>query len=253
MEWRTQPNLYCLTPQDRELHTYLMDIINAPSHKARQIPHNRLFGFIDNLPWLKKIKSIARRDQCFAEALDDLWLWLFGKNKDGQYRIDIFEPRSHEVGLTNSFTAYIKFKFNRLLTDVYRRAKKVPLSLDQLLGNDEEGASPKAMKAILDHRDPFDFVAEAEGSDIKKAFLRHCASQPASLDIAYGQKRTQEKGFTCNAWLQRTVFGKPPKIQAELATEFDLSVDTITAHVQLFYQLIKKEYQQWLREIPRAS
>jgi hypothetical protein len=255
MEWRTQPDIYCKTSEDMYLHSCLLDIINAPHHKARQTPHNRLYGIIDNLPWFQKIKSIAKRDKCFAEALDNLWLWLFGKNKDGHYRIDTFEPRSREVGLTNSFLAFIRNKFKWLLQDVYKKAKKpVPLSLDSLLGGGEENGTPntKAMQAILEHNDPFDFLAEAEDSDLKKAFLRYCANQPKSLNVAYGQRRTQEKGFTCNAWLQRTAFGNPPMIQAELATEFDLSVDTITAHVQLFYQLIKEEYQQWFREIPRA-
>lgn len=256
MQWRTQPDIYCKTPEDRKLHSCLLDIINAPHHRARQIPHNRLYGFIDNLSWFQKIKSIAKRDKCFAEALDNWWLWLFGQNRNGQNRIDTFEPRSSEVGLTNSFLAFIRDKFNWLLKDVYKKAKKIiPLSLDSLLSGDGENGTPnpKAMQAILDHNNPFDFLVEAEDSDLKQDFFRYCASQPKSLDVAYGQRRTQEKGFTCNAWLQRTVFGKPPKIQAELAEEFGLSVDTITAHVQLFKQLIKEEYQQWFREIPRAS
>jgi hypothetical protein len=256
MEWRTQPDIYCKTPEDRNLHSCLLDIINASHHRARQIPHNRLYGFIDNLPWFQKIKSIAKRDKCFAEALDNFWLWLFGQNKDGHYRIDTFEPRSSEVGLSNSFLAFIRNKFKWLLQDVYRKAKKpVPLSLDSLLSGDGENETPnaKAIQAILDdNSDPFKFLVGAEDSDFKD-FMRHCANQPKSLDVVYGQKCTQEKGFTCNAWLQRTVFGNPPKIQAELAEEFGLSVYTITEHVQKFKQLIKEEYQQWFSEIPRAS
>jgi hypothetical protein len=57
------------------------------------------------------MRSIAKNNRSFAEAFDDLWLWLFGTRQDGRSCLEAFEPRSAIAGLTENFMAYLKNKF----------------------------------------------------------------------------------------------------------------------------------------------
>jgi hypothetical protein len=242
MDWQTQPQIYCKTPEDRYLYDLLMAIINAPSNDARKSAHNQLFKALDRCHWLHRIRACAKYDRCFAEALDNFWPWLFGKNQEGLHRIAAFKPRSAQHGLTNSFFAYLKNKFEYLLKTVYTsRNKPMPSSLDSLLELNFNHP------VIIDPGiTPLEQVLETEDNAETRAFLTYCAQQPSSLDVTYGQQRTQSKGLTCNAYLQKTYFSSLPLTQKQLAQEFSLSLDTVNDLVKQFRLLLKQEYIKFI-------
>jgi predicted DNA-binding protein YlxM (UPF0122 family) len=65
--------------------------------------------------------------------------------------------------------------------------------------------------------------------------------------VTYGQKQTQARGFTCNAYLQNTYFSDDPLIQEELAEKFGISSDTVHEHIKKFRILLKQEYTQFMQ------
>jgi hypothetical protein len=243
MDWLNDPDRYCQTPADYQLCDRLRAAINASDVNTRQTANNRLFALLDNHAWVVKMRSIAKNNRFFAEALDNLWLWLFSTRKDGRSCLSAFEPRSAIHGLTGNFLAYLKNKFGWLLKTAYRQKnKQFPLSLDALLEID-----PHKYEAPDHQLMPWETLQAGESSAENQAFLAYCRSQPQSLNVAYGQKQTQAKGFTCNAYLQNTYFSDDPLIQEELGKKFGISIDTVNDHIKKFRILLKQEYTQFVQ------
>jgi hypothetical protein len=134
MDWLNDPDRYCQTPADYQLCDRLRAAINASDDNARQTANNRLFAMIEKTLWFIKMRSMAKNNRFFAEALDNLWLWLFGTRQDGRSRLSAFEPRAAGSGFFENFMAYLKNKFGWLLKTTYQhKNKQFTLSLDALL------------------------------------------------------------------------------------------------------------------------
>jgi hypothetical protein len=243
MDWLNDPDRYCQTPADYQLCDRLRAAINASDDNARQTANNRLFAMIEKTLWFIKMRSMAKNNRFFAEALDNLWLWLFGTRQDGRSRLSAFEPRAAGSGFFENFMAYLKNKFGWLLKTTYQhKNRQFTLSLDALLEID-----PHRYETPDHQLMPWETLQVGESRTENQAFLAYCRTQPPSLNVTYGQKQTQARGFTCNAYLQNTYFSDDPLIQEELAEKFGISSDTVHEHIKKFRILLKQEYTQFMQ------